>query len=51
MELAKKLDSYEYDHLSSEEKQDMIDHVTENLLAQNSLAETLTGEERLKDVE
>ncbi len=45
MELAKVLESPEYDHLSSEEKRDMIDHVTENLLAQNSLAETLTREE------
>lgn len=46
MELSKGLESSEYDHLNSEEKQDMIDHVVENLLAQNTLHRNLTVDEK-----
>ena len=44
-ELAKELESTEYEVLNSDKKQKMIDNVTRNLMEQNELAFTLSSEE------
>lgn len=46
VELAKELESPKYEHLDVEEKQEMVDNVTENLMAQNNKFELLSEEEQ-----
>lgn len=45
MELTKELESSDYDDYSSNEKRQMVENVTNNLLEQNKLVETLSKEE------